>query len=88
MRRSFDPCSRASKRDLSVTEIEPARRNANNRVLERGVRALGWKGGPLRHNRVGCQGSGFCEIGCPYDAKQNAAEGARCPTRSTTARAS
>ena len=60
------------ERDLSVSEIEPARRNLNNRVLERGVRALGWRGGPLRHNRVGCQGSGFCEIGCPYDAKQNA----------------
>lgn len=62
------------ERDLNVSEIEPEKRNPNNRALERGVRALGWKGGPLRHNRVGCQGSGFCEIGCPYDAKQNAAK--------------
>jgi choline dehydrogenase-like flavoprotein len=25
----------------------------------------------LRHNRVGCRESGFCELGCAYDAKQN-----------------
>lgn len=28
----------------------------------------------LKHNRVGCQQSGFCELGCAYDAKQNAAK--------------
>ncbi|MCE7894968.1 MAG: FAD-binding protein, partial [Sorangiineae bacterium PRO1] len=68
------PVFESVERDLSVSEIEPERRNANNRVLERAVAALGWKGGPLQHNRLGCQGSGFCEIGCPYDAKQNAAK--------------
>jgi len=68
------PVFESVERDLSVSEIEPARRNANNRVLERGVTALGWRGGPLKHNRLGCQGSGFCELGCPYDAKQNAAK--------------
>ena len=47
-------------------------RNANNEVLRKGAEALGWKGGPLKHNRVGCQQSGFCELGCSYDAKQNA----------------
>lgn len=59
------------ERDLSVTEIREEDRNANNRILERGVRALGWKGGSLRHNRVGCQKSGFCELGCSYNAKEN-----------------
>jgi len=68
------PSFESVEKDLSVSEIEPERRNANNQVLERGVRALGYAGAPLRHNRVGCQGSGFCEIGCPYDAKQNAAK--------------
>lgn len=68
------PVFESVERDLSVSEIEPERRNAMNRVLERAVTALGWKGGPLRHNRLGCQGSGFCEIGCPYDAKQNSAK--------------
>jgi choline dehydrogenase-like flavoprotein len=60
------------ERELSVTEIAPELRNANNEVLRRGCEALGWRGGPLRHNRVGCLQSGFCELGCAYNAKQNA----------------
>jgi len=60
------------ERELSVTEIPAAMRNANNEVLRRGVEKLGWRGGPLKHNRVGCQMSGFCELGCAYNAKQNA----------------
>jgi len=57
--------------DLSVTEIPAALRNPNNEALHVGARELGWKAGPLKHNRVGCQMSGFCELGCAYDAKQN-----------------
>jgi len=60
------------EKELSVTEIPAAMRNANNEVLRRGVEKLGWRGGPLKHNRVGCQMSGFCELGCAYNAKQNA----------------
>jgi choline dehydrogenase-like flavoprotein len=59
------------ERDLSVREITEAQRNANNQVLARGIAALGYRGGPLRHNRDGCRESGFCELGCTYDAKQN-----------------
>jgi len=65
------PVFESVERDLSVSEIPAGWRNPNNQVLERGVKALGWKGGPLKHNRVGCQQSGFCELGCPYNAKQN-----------------
>jgi choline dehydrogenase-like flavoprotein len=68
MRSAFE----SVERDLSVTEIDGAFRNANNDALKRGCDALGWRGGPLKHNRVGCQKSGFCELGCSYDAKQNA----------------
>ena len=35
------PVFESVERDLSVSLIEPERRNANNRVLERGVAALG-----------------------------------------------
>jgi choline dehydrogenase-like flavoprotein len=66
------PLFEAIERDLSVSEIEPAMRNANNDVLRAGCDSLGWRGGPLKHNRVGCVQSGFCELGCAYDAKQNA----------------
>jgi choline dehydrogenase-like flavoprotein len=57
--------------DLSVTQIPDGLRNPNNDALRRGAEALGWRGGMLAHNRVGCQLSGFCELGCAYDAKQN-----------------
>jgi choline dehydrogenase-like flavoprotein len=60
--------------DLSVSPIPAAWLNGNNAVLRDGVKALGWHGGMLSHNRVGCQKSGFCELGCAYDAKQNAAK--------------
>lgn len=62
----------AIERELSVAEMTSSMRNANNEVLRLGCEALGWQAGPLRHNRVGCQESGFCELGCAYDAKQNA----------------
>jgi choline dehydrogenase-like flavoprotein len=68
MRPSFE----AIERDLGVAEIPVAMQNANNDVLRRGCEALGWKGASLWHNRIGCQQSGFCELGCAYDAKQNA----------------
>jgi choline dehydrogenase-like flavoprotein len=60
------------ERDLSVTPIEDERINRNNAVVRRGIEKLGWRGGRLSHNRVGCVGSGFCELGCSFDAKQNA----------------
>ena len=41
------------ERDLSVQPIPEAQQNGNNRVLARGVAALGFRGGPLQHNRVG-----------------------------------
>jgi choline dehydrogenase-like flavoprotein len=66
------PSFEAIERELSVSEIPAAQRNANSDVLRAGCEALGWRAGPLKHNRVGCQQSGFCELGCAYDAKQNA----------------
>ncbi|MDP9033742.1 MAG: GMC family oxidoreductase [Myxococcota bacterium] len=68
LRASFE----AIERDLSVSEMTPPMCNANNDVLRLGCEALGWRGGRLHHNRVGCVGCGFCELGCAYDAKQNA----------------
>ena len=59
---------------LAVSPVPRAAWNDHNRLLEAGCRALGWRGGGLRHNRTGCLGSGFCELGCAYDAKNNAAK--------------
>lgn len=60
------------ERLIGVSEIPAAMRSRHNDLLRRGCEALGWAGGPLAHNRTGCIGSGFCEIGCAFDAKNNA----------------
>jgi choline dehydrogenase-like flavoprotein len=70
--RDLQPAFERIEADLSVTPIPDALRNRNNDVLRRGAEALGWRGAQLKHNRIGCQLSGFCELGCAYDAKQNA----------------
>ncbi len=57
---------------LGVSTIPEARQNEANRLLRKGCEGLGWRGGALRHNRTGCVGSGFCALGCAYDAKNNA----------------
>jgi choline dehydrogenase-like flavoprotein len=72
--RELSPVFESVERDLSVSFIPEDAVNRNNQILRRGVDALGWRGGGLRHNRVGCQRVGFCELGCPYGAKQNAAK--------------
>ena len=68
----LEPSFASIEKDLSVSEIAADDINPNNDALRRGALALGWKGAVLRHNRIGCQKSGFCELGCAYDAKQNA----------------
>lgn len=67
LRADFD----AVEADLHVSDIDPGQVNRNNQLLLDGMQRLGWRGGVLRHNRRGCIGSGFCELGCRYDAKEN-----------------
>jgi choline dehydrogenase-like flavoprotein len=62
------------ERLLEVSVVPRERWNRHNLLLEAGCRALGWAGGGLSHNRTGCIGSGFCELGCAYDGKNNAAK--------------
>ncbi len=70
--RELGPSFEAIERELSVSRIPDAMVNVHNDTIRRGVTALGWKGAVMAHNRVGCLGSGFCELGCAFDAKQNA----------------
>jgi choline dehydrogenase-like flavoprotein len=58
---------------LRIVPVPEERVNRNNALLRAGAQALGWRNGPLQHNREGCVGSGFCELGCAYDAKNNSA---------------
>jgi choline dehydrogenase-like flavoprotein len=70
--RDLAPHYEVVERDLSVSPIDEEHVNANNAILRRGIEKLGWRGGVLSHNRKGCVASGFCELGCSFDAKQNA----------------
>jgi len=47
--------------------------NPANRALLDGAAALGWSASAARINAKGCVRSGFCGLGCRYDAKQGTA---------------
>ena len=68
----WDALYREVEELLEVSSVPPSQWNRHNQVLEQGCAKLGWQGAGLQHNRTGCLGSGFCEIGCAYDAKNNA----------------
>jgi choline dehydrogenase-like flavoprotein len=69
--KNFKPFMNEIETLLSVKKINDENINLNNMILRKGVRKLGYKGGVLKHNRVGCVGSGFCELGCAFNAKMN-----------------
>lgn len=58
---------------LHVRKLGEDQLNPNNRKLMEGARALGWKGDTFHRNAWNCMGSGFCDLGCAYNAKQSAA---------------
>lgn len=58
---------------LNVTQIGPDDLNLNNALLKKGAESLGWEGACFERNAWNCLGSGFCTIGCAYNAKQSAA---------------
>jgi choline dehydrogenase-like flavoprotein len=70
--RSLEPSVQRVFARLQVNRIAPEQVNANNRALVDGARALGLSAGVFDHNRTGCHGSGYCLIGCAYDAKKGA----------------
>lgn len=57
---------------LEVNPIRDEQVNANNAAVVRGAAALGLSHGHFLNNRVACRGSGYCLIGCAYDAKKGA----------------
>ncbi len=59
---------------LSVSAVPQENWNRHNQLLRDGCDKLGWRWAGLSHNRSGCAQSGFCALGCAYDAKNNAAK--------------
>jgi choline dehydrogenase-like flavoprotein len=56
---------------LHVRPILEEEINELNRVIRRGADLLGYHGLVAKHNRVGCVRSGYCILGCSYDAKKS-----------------
>jgi choline dehydrogenase-like flavoprotein len=55
---------------VNVEEVADEKVNDNNRLLERGCRALGLSSKRFALNMRDCIGCGFCTEGCAYDRKQ------------------
>ncbi len=56
---------------IGAGPIEDHNVNRNNALLLEGANKLGYAGGRFEDNRVGCIGSGYCHLGCSYDAKRS-----------------
>ncbi len=69
LREADDACRAA----IGANRIARTELNRNNALLLEGASRLGLRGGTFEHNRVGCIGSGFCVVGCAYDAKRSVA---------------
>lgn len=61
------------ERETHTRAVPDDAHNPVNRALLSGAAALGWHAGPARINARGCVRSGFCGLGCRYDARQGAA---------------
>ena len=74
----YDPASvaraaRACRETIGANPIDRRDLNRNNARLIAGGESLGLRTGVMDHNRVGCARSGYCLIGCAYDAKRSVA---------------
>jgi len=67
MRPSFERVERM----LKVKPIQPSQVNTLNDKIRQGCEKLGYHGFVTNHNRENCTLSGFCLLGCPFDAKQS-----------------
>jgi choline dehydrogenase-like flavoprotein len=58
----------------SVLDVRPARKEVIGPigdVMARGCEALGWSHLPISRNAPDCDGSGFCDFGCPSGARRS-----------------
>jgi choline dehydrogenase-like flavoprotein len=56
-------------RHLNVKRINKSLVNRNNGLLLETAQKLGWSAEVMHSNRKGCVGSGYCLLGCAYDAR-------------------
>jgi choline dehydrogenase-like flavoprotein len=56
-------------RHVNVRRINKSLLNRNNGLLLETAQKLGWSAEVMHSNRKGCIGSGYCLLGCSYDAR-------------------
>jgi choline dehydrogenase-like flavoprotein len=61
------------KEIIGANPITRSQLNRNNSRLVDGGEKLGLAVALMEHNRTGCLGSGYCLVGCAYDAKKSVA---------------
>ncbi|MEC7986651.1 MAG: GMC family oxidoreductase [Myxococcota bacterium] len=66
----LSPYFQEVERRLNIRPWSEEAANANNKVLLRGCKTLGWESSVLKRNVNGCANSGYCGMGCPINAKQ------------------
>lgn len=69
--RVFEPLFAEAEAAIHVNRVAPEQLNRNNLILKEATEKAGQRGAAFMHNRVNCAGSGYCLIGCAYDAKQS-----------------
>ena len=62
------------EQQIGVHELSESMDNDNNRLFKKGCDALGIGTKRLRINTRGCEGQGFCNLGCTKGAKQGTLE--------------
>jgi len=60
---------RRVEKSLNVKPNNKSLLNRNNLLLSETATKLGWKSHVMDSNRKGCVGSGYCMVGCSYDAR-------------------
>lgn len=65
-----EAAARRAMAEMGATVIADADLNRSNTLLRDGAAQVGLRARALVHNRVGCTGSGYCLLGCAYDAKR------------------
>jgi len=56
---------------LCMQKVPKEQMNPNNRKLFEGCKALGWQVDTIKRNVYACMNSGYCGMGCPYNAKRS-----------------
>jgi choline dehydrogenase-like flavoprotein len=67
---SLAPVFDRVEREVHARAVPDTAHSPNNRVILDGARALGWRARGAVINARGCVRSGFCGIGCRYEARQ------------------